>query len=752
MSKNIELFAVSRKRYPSIVRFCVLALFLGIGTADCAARQGGARERVERKMRQAQEVVPPWVEAGGNQLRAMMLMKAVDRALQNGDLETAEKRLDEVLALAETSPSSSEPTDLERKLREARERIPKWVESGGNQVQVTLLMQEVDEALNDGLFEKAESLLDEVLEIVRHPPSETSRATSIEEKMKKVQDLVPKWIESGGNPVRVMILMQEVDALLADGKVEAAEDRLDEVLAIVGRSPETGSDRVRLRVYEPDGRPTPKNQLTPEFHATIVTGVFPLDVNYNALPLAVGHVEDGIVFLDQPLPDRIMVHFFPRVEGFGQVKVYADNGGEGYTIADGELEIDVPLEATRSRIAKTKALLNTNPAEAFRAQTRERLAAAERRLTSAEDSSPVNARELYAALADALWAGEMATLDVAHHRIAASQPRTDFLFGAALSPNFEEWGETKRKLFRDVFNFATLKTLYLKGYEPSRGDPNPEPTNQQLAWLERHGIAAKGHPLIYLIEPNTPSWLQGVDAAELTNAMVERVVRDVRRFEGRIQFYDVVNEPNNPHAMYTQHEIVDLTKAALQATERADPDAVRIVNVNLPTGDLIADPNAAALALVGKAQTAYQFFQSLEEAGANYDVVGIQMYYPGLDMMEISRMLDRYAKFGRTIHITEIGISSAPGPDPKSEYFQKADSLDAMGEWHGPWSESRQAEWLEQFYTVAYSKPSIEAVSWWDFSDDFWPYGGLLDRDGRPKEAYDRLKHLLESWELRTPN
>jgi len=69
--------------------------------------------------------------------------------------------------------------------------------------------------------------------------------------------------------------------------------------------------------------------------------------------------------------------------------------------------------------------------------------------------------------------------------------------------------------------------------------------------------------------------------------------------------------------------------------------------------------------------------------------------------------------------------------------------------WHGPWNETRQADWAEAMYTLAYSRPEFEAVTWWDFADvkgKFWPFGGLLRKDMTPKEAYGRLQDLRKAW------
>ncbi len=65
------------------------------------------------------------------------------------------------------------------------------------------------------------------------------------------------------------------------------------------------------------------------------------------------------------------------------------------------------------------------------------------------------------------------------------------------------------------------------------------------------------------------------------------------------------------------------------------------------------------------------------------------------------------------------------------------------GEWHHPWSEKVQADWMEWFYTMAYARDEIEAITWWGFSDPaFIKTSGFLYEDETPKEMYFRLKAL----------
>ena len=56
---------------------------------------------------------------------------------------------------------------------------------------------------------------------------------------------------------------------------------------------------------------------------------------------------------------------------------------------------------------------------------------------------------------------------------------------------------------------------------------------------------------------------------------------------------------------------------------------------------------------------------------------------------------------------------------------------------------------MEGLYTLAYSKPYIEAVNWYDFVDPFsWiANGGILrSPKGETKAVFDRIKTMQERW------
>ena len=64
--------------------------------------------------------------------------------------------------------------------------------------------------------------------------------------------------------------------------------------------------------------------------------------------------------------------------------------------------------------------------------------------------------------------------------------------------------------------------------------------------------------------------------------------------------------------------------------------------------------------------------------------------------------------------------------------------------------ESAQIEYGAALYTLLFSHPAVEAVTWWDFSDHHSWQGapaGLIRADMSPKPLYERLRDLVwDEW------
>jgi hypothetical protein len=68
--------------------------------------------------------------------------------------------------------------------------------------------------------------------------------------------------------------------------------------------------------------------------------------------------------------------------------------------------------------------------------------------------------------------------------------------------------------------------------------------------------------------------------------------------------------------------------------------------------------------------------------------------------------------------------------------------------------EKRQARQVTEFYRVLFSHPAVEAITWWDFTDqNAWQRApaGLVRDDMTPKPAYNELERLIkDKWWTQT--
>ncbi|MFW6386598.1 MAG: endo-1,4-beta-xylanase [Bacillota bacterium] len=451
----------------------------------------------------------------------------------------------------------------------------------------------------------------------------------------------------------------------------------------------------------------------------------------------------------------VIIHARIPVMDFGYVWVIADNEGRGY--AGEKVEIDFVKEAVFSRLAEIENIRDSYSGE-LSPKTAAHIEAAEKYLQLAQKEQGKEKNELYhRALSHGLQGGELALLEQARdYKRSAPAPEL------GCNAFRYEPGSDYASYFADVFDFATLPFYLSEGLaEEKRGEPDYSKVDKILSWCKEKGITPKGHPLWWNHEAGTPSWLREVNWETMKKECVRTVKRSVERYKDEIQIWDVVNEVHdwanlNP---LPREQLVEITKIACETAREANPDATLIVNNCLPFGEYAAQGLEVCpysnLSEERELFSPLTFLEALIENDVPFDVIGIQLYFPARDMVSISRLLDEYIKLGKPVHITELGVSSG---DSHTDW-QEVDSerttyptshLYGTGTWHTEWewSEKIQADWLEWFYTLAYSKEEIEAIIWWDLQDPAYvPNSGLIRENGIPKEAYFRLKECQKRWQ-----
>lgn len=520
-------------------------------------------------------------------------------------------------------------------------------------------------------------------------------------------------------------------------------------------------------------------KVTPEALARFHT----CDLLMRALPIDPTFAPGKVSF--EP-PDKLFRISVPlRIPEFGNVFVYADNEGVGYTRASlanrGELLLNYEFAA--GRLATVRRLADTceSLGIVIPAATQRRITAAAELLQKAnavQSDQAACARTAMKSLSESLWAGESLVFERAKYRIGQQPPRPDFLFGCSCE-RYVRAPESYREYFNELFNYATVSLFDRGTVESRRGVVDYSKAQAVLNALQKTTILVKGHALIFL-EPNptvTPAWLQNLPFPETQALCASYVGATVNRFRSRVTVWDIINEAHfqpptaSGMAGFTRDENVELTLSALKAARQANSTCFRVVNNTGTWCDYYMGrtPNYCPESpfdipkriwcddYTGQKpgrwqQNVYDYLTMLKEAGAQYEAVGLQYYYSGRDTLEFERNLETFQNFGRPIHITEAGIpSSSSEVTPKSDWWGGGTN-GARFVWHGDqWTESAQADWFEQFYTIAYSKPWVEAITTWDLADPAYvPHGGLLDENGKTKESYHRLSALLAAWRRRT--
>jgi len=309
---------------------------------------------------------------------------------------------------------------------------------------------------------------------------------------------------------------------------------------------------------------------------------------------------------------------------------------------------------------------------------------------------------------------------VAGATVAVELTRHDFLFGCNIYM-FDRFGKAEendayKKHFQDLFNYATTG-FYWKSYEPEKGKPSYAYTDKVVAWSAERGIRLKGHPLLWGHEAGVPAWSKGQPAPDIQK---QRVVDILRRYTGKIEFWEVVNEP----AHIGNVKIDEPYRWAREA----DPKGYLIVN------DYHVMANGYP-----------PFFKLLEEAkakGVPFEGIGIQAHEPRTMRFPLERVqetLDHYATLGKELHITEFTPCSG--------------GLEITGS-HvtGKWDEAAQSDYAVKFYRVCFAHPALRAITWWDLCDNgaWLKGGGMLRADLTPKPVYAALKKLIhEEWTTR---
>ena len=480
------------------------------------------------------------------------------------------------------------------------------------------------------------------------------------------------------------------------------------------------------------------------------------------------------------------IHLLWNVPGFGKVMLTADNSSNGYLVRNqGELiEINFNHEAAKSKItafqrdfdlARSQNHTTSNSIITNLEQSKAHLRTAETHLSNNNMESSIE--ELTLALNYSMWGHEQLLVDEAKTNIevvrkadvslkiidSSGQPlenctvnfkqvNSDFLFGADPFGKAHQFDQNYANLLRDAgVNYAYVMAPW-GSIEPSPGqfDWSVIDSYQNINTLTNNGFRTMGSLSLWWYRGVgnifSPTYQDGMTFGELKTSSYEHMKALSSRYKDSISVWEF-NEQNSAWSNVlnlTWSQKIDVYKSCIQGIKEGNPNASILWDSNaLPYEFGVEklenlDQKAGGISFM-------EFLKMLIDNQVEVDIIGLELYYsgvntdgyapPGLDLVAISNLLDRYSSFGKPIYVREFSA-------PSTQVSQSST-------WHESWSEANQAEYLKDVYSVCFSKPLVKEIGWSygvEDSDVYIISGGLLNRDMSPKLSYYELKDLTSSW------
>lgn len=461
-------------------------------------------------------------------------------------------------------------------------------------------------------------------------------------------------------------------------------------------------------------------------------------------------------------PVCVNILFWPT-KGYGKLLLRADNAGKGYTLAKAgdALLLNLNVELARTAVHD----LESHAAEYADASGIAPLASKLQKLPQDAKAAAAIADEVLAealrlrdelelARAEAALAASRnnhltVTIDNAKkgdYALTAKQLSRDFLFGVYEgSPyNAKAW-EAARK---GGFDYATILPAWNWTRSPKAKSGDIDRVFG-ISQLEKLGYRIKGHGIVWMQGNGIlPDFALKLPHDELVSQALEHQQALLDTFKDKFTIVEAMNEPANTNVPGVPAEgMRKLLSSAAENIAKAEKPSL----VNSPHEFAFGSQYWLYNLDGTTATTASTFSAFLKDAPLDdIGIIGIQCY-PGVHFnaewgntqgpcQTPSHLMDtlrRYARFGKNIHITELSFPSSYGSDWYSGY------------WKEKWTPEIQAEYAQAIYTLAYAEPAIHSITWWDISDAKPSVitGGLIDKGGKPKAAFEKVSSLIEEWQ-----
>ncbi len=248
--------------------------------------------------------------------------------------------------------------------------------------------------------------------------------------------------------------------------------------------------------------------------------------------------------------------------------------------------------------------------------------------------------------------------------------------------------------------------------EPNQNQFTFSAGDQVYNWAISHGSQVRGHTLAW--HSQQPGWMQSMSGTTLRNAMINHIQKVMAHYQGKLAYWDVVNEAFNEDGSRRSSNLQstgnDWIEVAFRTARAADPSTKLCYN------DYNIDNWSYA-----KTQGVYNMVRDFKSRGVPIDCVGLQAHFTGGSSVpgNLQTTISSFAALGVDVALTEVDVTNA--------------------------STSQYAALTQACVNVA----RCVGITVWGVRDsDSWRSGEsplLFDGNGNKKAAYTSVLNVLNS-------
>lgn len=323
-----------------------------------------------------------------------------------------------------------------------------------------------------------------------------------------------------------------------------------------------------------------------------------------------------------------------------------------------------------------------------------------------------------------------------------------FLIGTALNDNQVDGLDSLsvgivNRHFNSIVAENCMKSEVI---HPEEDIYNFGPADAFVAFGEANGMNIIGHCLIW--HSQLSPWFcvdkQGnnVSPEVLKQRMKDHITTIVKRYKGRIDGWDVVNEAINDDGTYRNTKFYEILgeeyiPLAFQYAHEADPDAELYYN-------------DYGMHLKGRRDGVVKLINDLKVRGIKVDAIGMQghmgMDYP--DIKDFEQSMEEFAATGTNLMITEWDMSALPTVNTGANISDTTEYQQQLNPYPNGLPDSIAIAWNQRMldFWNLFMKHSdkVTRVTLWGVTDqdswkNDWPVAGrteyplMFDRDGNAK-------------------